>query len=51
MLELKFRITIINLLAGLKKSIKETRESLSAEMKSHQVEIKNALRYSLNWMI
>ena len=43
MSELEFRITIIKLLAGLEKSIKDTRESLSAEMRSNQAEIKNAL--------
>lgn len=41
--ELEFRIMIIRLLAGLTKRIKDTRESLSAEIKSNQVEIKNAL--------
>ena len=40
---LEFRITIIKLLAGLEKSIKDTRESLSTETKSNQAEIKNAL--------
>ena len=42
MSELEFRIMIIKLLAGLEKSIKDTRESLNAEIKSNQSKIKNA---------
>ena len=41
--ELEFRITIIKLLARLQNSTKDTRESLSAEMKSNQAKIKNAV--------
>ena len=33
MSDLEFRITIMKTLAGLEKSIKDTRESLSAEIK------------------
>ena len=36
---MEFRITIIKLLAGLEKKIKETRESLSPEIKSNQGKI------------
>uniref|UniRef100_A0A452VDF0 ubiquitinyl hydrolase 1 n=2 Tax=Ursus TaxID=9639 RepID=A0A452VDF0_URSMA len=46
MSELEFRITIIKILAGLKKSIEDSRESLSGEikeLKSNQVEIKKAI--------
>ena len=39
MLEMEFRITSIKLLALLEKSIKDSRESLSAEMRSNQAEI------------
>ena len=48
---LEFRIATMKLLAELEKSIKDTREFLSAEMKSNQAEIKNALRCSLNSML
>lgn len=40
---LEFRITTIKLLSVLEKSIKDPRESLSAEIKSNQAKIKNAL--------
>ena len=43
MSELEFKIMIIKLLAGHEKSIKDTREVLSAEIKSNQAKIKNAL--------
>ena len=43
MSELELSITIIKLLAGLEKSIKDTIESLSVEIKSNQAKIKNAL--------
>ena len=46
MLELEFRIMIIKILAGLEKSVEDTRESLSGEikeLKSNQVEIKRAI--------
>ena len=46
MLDLESRIMIIKIQAGLEKSIKDTREFLSAEtkeLKSNQTEIKNAL--------
>ena len=49
--EMEFRITIIKLLAGLEKSIKDSREFLSAEMRSNQAKIKNTLRCILNWML
>ena len=43
---IEFRITIIKILAGLEKSIEDTRESLSGEikeLKSNQVKIKKAI--------
>ena len=40
MSELEFRIMIIKLLIGLEKSIKDTRESLSAEIKSNEAKLK-----------
>ena len=43
MSELEFRITITRILVGLEKSIEDTGESLSGEIKSNQVEIKNAI--------
>ena len=43
MLELEFRIAIIKIPAGLEKSIEDTRESLSGEIKSNQVKIKKAI--------
>jgi len=46
MLELEFRIMIIKIIARLEKSIEDTRESLSGEikeLKSNQVEIKKAI--------
>ena len=46
MSELEFRIMIIKILSGLEKSIEDTRESLSGEikeLKSNQVEIKKAI--------
>ena len=43
MSHLEIRITIIKLLVGLEKSIEHSRESLSAEMRCNQAEIKNAL--------
>ena len=47
MLELQFRIMIIKILAGLeKKSIEDTRESISGEikeLKSNQLKIKKAI--------
>ena len=46
MSELEFRITILKILAGLEKSIEDTRASLSGEikeLKSNQVEIKKAI--------
>ena len=39
MSELKFRITIIKMLAGLERSIKDMRESFSADIKSNQAKI------------
>ena len=51
MSELEFRKTIMKLRAGLEKSIKDIREPLSAKMRSNQAEIKNTLRYSLNWIL
>ena len=44
--ELEFRITIIKILAGLEKSIKDTRKSLSGEikeLKSNQIKIKKTM--------
>ena len=46
MSELEFRIIIIKILTGLEKSIEDTRESLSGEikeLKSSQVNIKKAI--------
>ena len=46
MSELEFRITIIKILAGLEKSIEDTRESLSGEikeLKSNQGKIRKAI--------
>ena len=51
MSEMEFRVRIIKLLAGLEKSINDTRESLTAKMRSNQDETKNALRSSLNRML
>ena len=41
--EIEFRITIIKLLIGLENSIKDYRESLSAELRYNQAKIKNNL--------
>jgi len=44
--ELEFRIMIVKILAGLEKSIEDTRESLSGEikeLKSNQVKITRAI--------
>ena len=43
MSETQFRDTIIKLLVALKKSIKDSRDSLTAELRSNQAEIKNTL--------
>ena len=43
MSELELRMTITKLLAGLEKSINDTRDSQSAEMKSNQAQIQKAL--------
>lgn len=43
MSELGLGTTITKLLAGLEKSINDTRDSQSAEMKSHQAQIQKAL--------
>jgi len=55
MSELDFRMTIIKILAGLEKSIEDTRESLSGEMKelkSNQVKIKRLLmRCNQKWRL
>ena len=40
MSQLEFRIMIIKILAGLEKSINNTRESLSADIKSNQAKLK-----------
>ena len=39
MSEIEFRITIIKLLVGLEKSIEDSIESLSAEMRSNQAKM------------
>ena len=39
----EFRITVIKLLVVLGKSIKDSRDSLTAEMRSNQTKIKNTL--------
>ena len=41
--ELELRMTITKLLAGLEKSINDTRDSHSAEMKSNQAQIQKSL--------
>ena len=41
MSEIQFRSTIINLLVALEKSIKDFRNSLTAELRSNQAKIKN----------
>ena len=51
MSQLELRITIIKLLAGLEKCRKDTRKYLSAVIKYNKAEIKNALRFSINWML
>ena len=43
MSEIQFRSTIIKLLVALEKSIKDSRDSLTAELRSNQAEIKNTL--------
>ena len=43
MLEMEFRIRITKLLVGLEKSIKDSRESFSAGMRSNQAKIKNTV--------
>ena len=43
MFELVFKTTIMKIIAGLKKIIEDTRESLTSELKSIQAEIKNAI--------
>lgn len=51
MSEIEFRLMIIKLLAGLEKSIKDTRECLRAEIESYQAEIKNALTEMLSKIV
>ena len=52
MSEIQFRSAIIKLLMALgKKSIKDLRDSLTAELRSNQAEIKNTLNEYLNWML
>ena len=43
MSEIQFRGTIIKLLVSLKKSIKDSSDSLTAELRSNQAKIKNTL--------
>ena len=43
MLEIEFRITIIKLPVALEKRIKDAGDSLTAEMRSNEAEIKNTL--------
>ena len=43
MSEIQFRSTIINILVALDKSIKESRDFMTAEFRSNQDEIKNQL--------
>ena len=43
MSESQFRSTIIKLLAALQKSVKESRDFMTAEFRSNQAEIKNQL--------
>ena len=43
MLEKQFRSKIIKLLVALEKGIKDSRDSLTAELKPNQAEIKNTL--------
>ena len=51
MSELGLGTTITKLLAGLEKSINDTRDSQSAEMKSHQAQIQKALTEMLQYII
>ena len=51
MSEIEFRIAIIKLPVGLEKSIKDSREFLTEEIRSNQSKIKDTLRCSLNWML
>ena len=52
MSELEFRMTIIKILAGLEKSIEDTRESLSGEIKSNQWKSKRLLmRCNQKWRL
>ena len=44
MSESKFRSTIIKLLVALDKSIKDSRDFMTAEFRSNQVEIKNQFK-------
>lgn len=54
-LELEFRLMIVNRLAGLQKSIENTRESFSGEikeLKSNQVKIKRIfMRCNKKWRL
>ena len=43
MSEIQFQSTIIKLPVSLKKSIKDSRDSLTAELRSNQAKIKNTL--------
>ena len=43
MSEIQFKSTIIKLPVSLKKSIKDSRDSLTAELRSNQAKIKNTL--------
>ena len=43
MSESQFRSTIMKLLAALQKSVKESRDFMTAEFRSNQAEIKNQL--------
>ena len=43
MSEIQFRSKIIKLLVALEKSIKDSRDSLTAELRSNQAKIKNTL--------
>ena len=43
MSEIQFRSTIIKLLVALEKNIKDSRDSLTAELRSNQAKIKNTL--------
>ena len=47
--ESQFRSPMIKLLVALEKSIKESRDFMTAEFRPNQAEIKNYMRCNPNW--